>query len=423
MNKLLLKITNRLTRLFEQTIPYNLRYRPTGSYTSSEEFCKASSADAHYVSLYPELTTKLKVPEHLYKSLSAYKVYDGDVADDPCTLAVTTNYQVVKIPKGRIYTDNVGTIAVISADNKLISDVSFQYNPTKGPDPVNAVFKQKYFKDPVYYKGTVFTALTGGGAVNNYGHWLIDVLPRIFLLKESGLFDTVDWFIVPNYAHDYHKDSLKMLGIDEHKIINGQLVHHLQADTVIASTAPRGKRSFLIPDWVTNLHRKYFLTEEILDDKPSPALIYISRKDSKLRIVTNEDSVINVLKADGFETILSSKLSFKEKINLFYKAKIIVSASSAGLGSLFYANSQGKLLEIFSQGFVHTHYYNMAKSVGMNYYYLISKHPSPATTSKEGEREDITVDVDKLKEKVQEVLNTAPNPSELIPGLTFRMHL
>lgn len=423
MTKLLPKITNRLTRLLEQTIPYNLRYRPTGSYSTSEEFCKANSTDALCISLYPELTTKLKVPESLYQALSAYKVYDGDAADDPCTLAVTTHYQVVKVPNGRIFTDNVGTIAVISADNKLINDVSFQYNPSKGPDPVNAVFKQKYFKEPVYYKGTVFTALTGGGAVNNYGHWLIDVLPRIFLLKESGLFNAVDWFVLPNYAHDYHKDSLKVLGIDEHKIINGQLVHHLQADTIIASTAPRGKRSFLIPDWVTTLHRKYFLTKEILDDKPSPAMIYISRKDSNLRRVTNEDSVINVLKADGFETILSSKLSFKEKINLFYKAKVIVSASSAGLGSLFYANPQAKVLEIFSQGFVHTHYYNMAKSVGMNYHYLICKHPSPATTSKEGEREDITVDIDKLKQKVQEMLSTGPNASDIIPGLTFRMYL
>jgi hypothetical protein len=424
MTKLLPKIVNRLTRSLGQIIPYNTHYRPVGTYKSSEEFYQANPSEAIYVCLFPELVTRLKVPEPLYKALSAYKIYDGDVADEPCTLGVKTNYHIVKVPKGRIYTDNVATIAVVAADNKVINDVSFQYHPGKSKTaPGNAIFKQKFFKKPLYYKGTVFTALTGGGAVHNYGHWLIDVLPRIYLLKESGLFDTVDWFMVPNYEFDYHKESLKMLGIDESKIINGQLVHHIQADAVIASTAPRGERSFLIPDWVTNLHRKYLLTEAILDDKPSPAMVYISRKDSGLRKVTNEDSVIDALKVLGFEILLSSKLSFREKINLFYKAKVIVSASSAGLGSLFYANSEAKLLEIFSQGFVHTHYYNMARSVGMQYNYLICKHLSPATNGKDGEREDITVDVDQLKQKVQEMLVAGPNPSDIIPGLAFRLYL
>lgn len=424
MAKLLQKIVNRLKRFLGQTIPYNLHYRPKGTYTTSEEFYHSHSTATEYVSLYPALTTRLKVPEHLYKSLSPYKVYDGDIADEPCTLVVKTNYHVVKVPKGRIYTDNVGTIAIITEDNRVVNDVSFQYYPGKASAaPVNAVFRQKYFKEPVRYKGTVFTAVTGGGAVHNYGHWLIDVLPRIYLLKESGLFNTVDWFMVPNYQHDYHKESLKLLGIDESKIINAQLVHHVRADAIIASTAPRGEHSFLIPDWVTNLHRKYLLTSEVLDDKPYPALVYISRKDSNLRKVTNEDIVIDVLKSHGFESILSSKLSFKEKINLFYKAKVIVSASSAGLGSLFYANPECKVLEIFSQGFVHTHYYNMAYSIGLDYHYLICKHPSPATNGKQGEREDITVDTDNLKHKVQAMLAATPKASELVPGFMSRLYL
>lgn len=403
MKKLAKKVNYRLTRLIGRNIPCNTHYRPTGTYATSKQFYKLNhSKGALYVDLFPNLVTRLQVPEPLFKALSPYKIYDTTDAINPYTLTVETNYHVVKVPYGRIYSDNVTHVAVISEDNKLLNDVSFQFSSKHaGSLPANAVFSQKYFQKPVHYKGTVFSALIGGGPVNNYGHWLIDVLPRIYLLKESGLFDTVDWFLVPNYEYDYQKESLQMLGIDESKIINGQLVHHLQADAIITSTAPRGERSFLIPDWITHLHHKYLLNEQVIDDKLYPELVYISRKDSKLRKVVNEEQVENLLKAYGFETIVSSELSFKEKINLFFKSKVIVSASSAGLASLFYAHAEGKVLEIFSQGFVHTHYYNMAKSIGMEYEYLICSHPSPATTGKEGEREDITVEIEELKRALE----------------------
>ena len=153
MVKLLPKVVNRLTRLLQQTIPHNLQYKPTGTYITSEEFYLNNRLKSVYINLFPELITRLKVPEPLYKALSPYKVYDGDVDGDPCTLAVKTNYHVVKVPNGRIYTDNVATIAVISEDNKVIKDVSFQYNTGKSKTaPVNAVFKQKYFKETVRYK-------------------------------------------------------------------------------------------------------------------------------------------------------------------------------------------------------------------------------------------------------------------------------
>ena len=57
----------------------------------------------------------------------------------------------MKVPKGRVYRNNIGTIAVSGDDNKVINDVCFQYNPGKsGIIPVNGVFKQTYFKEPAF---------------------------------------------------------------------------------------------------------------------------------------------------------------------------------------------------------------------------------------------------------------------------------
>jgi hypothetical protein len=404
MKRKLLKYKGLLERLakkiFYQTVPRHTHYRPTGTYLTSYSYYQMHNpAGADYQEIFPDIVTFLRVTREFYEKLSSYKLYDDTTPEDKYTLTVKTNYSLVKIPHGRIFTDNMTVVAVITHNNKLLRDVSFQYDARKtGPPPTNRVFRHSYFTKPVKFPGTVFTALTGGGGVHNYGHWLIDVLPCLYLLKESGWFETIDWFLVPNIEHDYQRDSLKMLGIDLNKVINGSLYTHIEADAIIASTAPRGERSFIIPAWITQLHRKYFVTEQVLDKKTYPELVYISRKDSLLRRIVNEDEVEAILREYGFEIVVSSQLSFIEKINLFNKARIIVSASSAGLGSLFFAAEKAKVLEIFSQGFVHTHYYNIAQSVGMDYHFLVCEHSSPAKTDLQGERENIMVDLNQLRQ-------------------------
>jgi hypothetical protein len=319
-------------------------------------------------------------------------------------LSVRTSYIVVEIPKGRVYSDNDCSVAVISADNKLIHDVSFTYSETETVEPENNnIFRRKYFTLPKVYKGVVFNMVFGGVCISNTGHWLTDILPRLHLLKKSGLFDKVDYFLVPSIKHDFQRDSLRMLGIPLEKLIDGEENPHITADTIIACTTPRGFDE-AIPQWTIDFLRDSFLKHNFTSSN-LPTRIYISRKDTSIRNVVNEDEVTELLSKYNFVSYQLSKLSFLDKIRLFASADIIISPTGAGLMNMYFSKPGTKVLEIFSNIFVVGPSFDIAGKIGFDYRYIISR----AIGRRRGVKEHVTVDIEILKEELEKIINDENN--------------
>lgn len=392
------KAKRKLFENFERAFKFNIVYKPNGVYRTSEDYYKfGAKIGAEYLEIYPNLVSTLPVSKEFYKAISGYA---------KPKLTVETNYVVVKIPNGRVYTNNMGSVAIISHDNKLIGDVSFQYRDGKNVDPKeNIIFSQNYFLPPLRLPGVVFSMLSGGGAINNYGHWMMDALPRLHLLKESGLFDQVNWFLVPSLQYDYQRDTLKFLGIPFNKIIEGDKLRHVQGDFLIATTAPRGNH-VVIPNWVFEFLRESFLG--LVDNtKHYPSLIHISRKDSKFRNILNEAELEEVIAPYGFKSVTLSSCSFVEKVNLFAHADLILGASGAGLTNIFFSKKGAKLIELFSQGFVLTDYIDIAHKAEMKHYFLINEALSEVKSKKQGQRDHLFIDLKKLKALLETILITS----------------
>jgi hypothetical protein len=391
------KIKGRLWREMIKFIYYNYNFKPRGIYPTSKNFreaCLEKGKDVFYKEIYTDLVSNLVISKELYNACSDYFKPN---------LTVKTTYLIVEVPNGRVHTDNAASIAIISEDNNLIGDVSFSYNYGRVVRPEdNNIFRQKYFVKPEKYKGTVFTMLTGGAGINNYSHWLLDVLPRLHLLKESGLFDKIDWFLIPAYKHDFQRDMLDMLGIGKDKIIEGEKHTHIQADTVIASTAPRGTDQ-IIPFWLSPFLQSTFFKQDLLK-KTYPPLVYVSRRDSKFRVVANEDELVKLLDGYGFVTYVLSELTFIEKMSLFASADVVISATGAGMTNMIFSKKGTKIIEIFNEGFVVGPFYDLAPKVDLEYHYLISKTGSKAKNLKQGQEEDVIVNLDQVKTLLDKLL-------------------
>jgi capsular polysaccharide biosynthesis protein len=144
------------------------------------------------------------------------------------------------------------------------------------------------------------------------------------------------------------------------------------------------------------------------EEKDFPEYIFISRKDSRLRNVTNEDELFALLQKYGFKSYELSKLSFPDKIRLFNKAKVVVSSSGAGLTSLFFCRSNAKVVEFFPRGFVHTHYFNISSHIGLDYNFLICDNDHPAQDMVKGQLEDITVDLKAMNKILNKLFAESP---------------
>lgn len=381
------KVRKFLYALFIRMFWKRRSYKPVGVYASCESYVKSETGKrAWYTEVYSNLVSYLFVDEQFYNSCSAYLK----------TIArVETTYAVVAIPDGRVHTDNSASVAILSPDNKLIGDVSFNYRRQKVVTPQeNTIFLQNYFSRPMHYPGTVFSMLTGGAGLNNYFHWLVDTLPRLHLLNESGLKNSVDRFLIPSYQYPYQQDSLNAFGISQDTIIEGRKHPHVTADILIASTAPRGKHS-VIPEWICTFLRNSYLKSTASSLQSSP-FIYVSRQDSAIRHVLNEEDLELLLASYGFQTVTLSKRSFSEQVNLFAHAKIVLAPHGAGLINLVFCQKHTSVIELFAQSYVKATYHDLSKKVGLDYYYLLCEGKQ-ASTVKQGMKLDLQVDLRKIK--------------------------
>ncbi|MBC5773091.1 glycosyltransferase family 61 protein [Pontibacter sp. KCTC 32443] len=409
---LLTKATKALKKIAKRVIPKNKRYRPVSVQTIelSELSTPISYNNIVVHSIYPQHLTTLDITEDLYQACSEYWKPQR---------SVITDYVVVEVLNGRLHTDNESSIAIITKDNKLVDNVSLSLKDGKVTKPENNnIFSQQMFSEPVRLQGNVFTMLSGGAGINNIGHWFLDVLPRLHLLQQSGLFDQIDWFLVPSTRYSYQTETLELLGISKEKIISGETHTHIVADKIIASTAPRGNHT-LVPKWLITYMREAFLpavpTEEQQPVQSEGPFLFISRRDSSVRNILNEDELQQVLGHYGFNTILSSKLSITDKIKLFSKAKVILSPTGAGLISMLFCQPGTKLVEIFNEGFVIEPFFDIATKLELDYKYIICKSQGrKATNAKQGQHDHLVVETEKVEQLLEQIVEPEKTLSQAL---------
>lgn len=225
---------------------------------------------------------------------------------------------------------------------------------------------------PIDINGTVgvITSIFGG---MNYYHWILNELPRLLLLLKSNV--VPDYYISMYQGRKFQREILDLLGIEIEKIIPVEKNMALRATKVIFPTfindeiiSPYGL--FDIPKWVTKVVREFILEKVEHEDFDIP-FVYISRRKAPTRRVINEKEVLEKLKPYGFKSVVLEDLSFKQQVNLFRNAKVIIALHGAGLTNLIFANKGVKVYEIFHPKWVKNCFNVLCNAVKGEYYYSV----------------------------------------------------
>jgi len=96
-------------------------------------------------------------------------------------------------------------------------------------------------------------------------------------------------------------------------------------------------------------------------------LIYISRKDTKLRGVSNEDDFIQKLEKQGFKSVILSELTVVQQIRLFRSATFIVAPHGAGLTNIIFCRPDTTLVELLPDDYINPCFYSIAEVMGLKY--------------------------------------------------------
>jgi hypothetical protein len=290
---------------------------------------------------------------------------------------------VASIVNARVYSSH----GLVIIGNSVIKEFSPAFGKTI--DQLN-IYHKIILPIPYKIKGRVLL-LTAPGADINYFHWMMDLIPRLGLFEKCGLqLDEIDYVLLGHKSLPFQLDTLQLLNIDINKVINLNRYSHVYIKELIVP-------SFVgLPGNMPKSTCEYLRSKFIKTEIKATGKIYISRINADFRKVINEEDLIKSLKTKNFEIIRSEKLSFKEQVELFQSAKIVIAPHGAGLTNITFCNPNATIIEIFPPNYINQCFWTVASHCNLDYHYYLGEGNVLQEDYSHDMAQDIIIDVNKF---------------------------
>lgn len=236
-----------------------------------------------------------------------------------------------------------------------------------------------------------FTVIVKQTWDTNYGHWLVDTLPRMkyaaatatagtdvkYLLNDPGASPMRAVFI----------ESMAAFGIPESAV-------------EFAGSPPLrlGKALYITPMTVPPLIKHPAAIRSLrdafdVDGKQAPVLkLYVSRNKYSRRRLLNEDGVLALLAARGYHVVFPEDMTVSEQASMFSRATHVVANMGAALTNLVFAPEGVRVFALATQTMMHDYFYDIVCHLEGQYWALQGE----ATDATHGNASDFTIDLERF---------------------------
>ena len=261
------------------------------------------------------------------------------------------NYYLYKLSNGRVFTNYVENVSIISG-NYLVKKASFQQINGLLKINKNATLNTGTPKLIKSINGSLIILTQGASGHNNYAHWMLDVLPRIKLLLSKMLISEIKNIYVTK-LNKFQNQSFSFLGLKTFKIIDPNIFRHVKADQIISVSHPYYfKKTWFyaqsnLPSWIIKFLRND-ISKKVKFKKKSYKRIFIDRSDSLQNHskLINNNEVIKYLKSKRFKCLRLTELNLKDQISIFKNCNTIIAPHGAGLTNIAFCKKNTKVIEI-----------------------------------------------------------------------------
>lgn len=232
-------------------------------------------------------------------------------------------------------------------------------------------------------------------SARNYYHWIVDALPRLFILKErlSGCV-----VLLPRNARSYMHDSVKLFGPKDILEIKKHQYAKVKNLFVPRPVADSGRHDGTVLQGL----KKFLLSklDEFSGSNTTGERIYVSRAAQKVRRIKNESEVLEAVNAYGFSVIHFEEMSFVEQVSVMRKAQFVISSHGANLTNILFMPEGAKVLELNKEQSPNLCYYSLASSINLDYFYQLCPVDGPDIDN----NADLVVNIRKLRENIEKML-------------------
>lgn len=345
-----------------------------------------------------------KIFDFIYGSLSiaSNDFFSNNVNEISCKFSLNSKkkYKIYEIENCRIYSDLSQNVAIIKK-NYLLPKVSIQlkknYLVEVNENEILNTGTRKLIQKKI--SGKVLSLVQGASAINNYGHWMMDIIPKICIAELHKDLNSYDAIYLPNFNKSFQIDSLKYFNLDFTKFINGSNIRHIFADKFIIPEHPYWEINKYQMETVANVDKEIvevIRSKFLKNIKPNKfKKLFIDRSDSNFfhNQIENYDEVWDFLKKKNFLKLKLSNLSFEDQIKYFYNAEVIVGGHGAGLCNILFCNKGTLLVELANTINKCNMFRNISTINSMSHFKIESSKEPP----KNRMNPDIYVDMNKLK--------------------------
>lgn len=182
-----------------------------------------------------------------------------------------------------------------------------------------------------------------------YGHWLLDILPRLWTLAEAGLAAPGLRIALPADAPGFGLALLARLGVGPDRLLR----HEPAAERIAAP-------GVLLPSLAHTDYRLHPASAGFYDGlvarHAAPAAarrdrLFLSRAGlgrpgGASRCLVNHDAVRSFLEACGFTTVCPERLPWPEQLALFAGARVVVGEHGSAMKNLLFTPSGAAVVNI-----------------------------------------------------------------------------
>ena len=293
---------------------------------------------------------------------------------------------VCDVPDARVH---VGTGFVCTRDGEVLPDMEYRlkdYPEIRNWRPRN-----------VTRRAGVFSTVFAWNA-ENFGHWMFDAMPRLHLLAKAEPTTKVT-ILMPDFVRPALKESLEILLPKHFALEYHPYATWFQPEKCLWATVVSGRCNFFLPaESFEALRRPIFAKYNLPDKHTKKRRIFVTRRHATTRRVLNEPEVSALLTRYGFEGVELSELSFRQQVELFHEADIVVGPHGAGLSSIVFSGDI-RLVVFYATQLPLNHWHTLARGLGQEHYFLMSNV---------GEDDSFSVDIRALEEILRVQLGLHP---------------
>ncbi|MGN6366223.1 glycosyltransferase family 61 protein [Asticcacaulis taihuensis] len=239
----------------------------------------------------------------------------------------------------------------------------------------------------------------GSAGSFNYGHWLVDDMPRLKWLLDDPRPTTV---VMPSYPG---MDKIRADGV---KYLTGHLdiqVVFIPPTEIVSCQNLTYVTPVSFHPYIKNASGMQYLRSAVRPGlrrvRKMKERVYIRRRPERGRYLANSQAVESLLKRKGFVIVDPEDYSFSDQAAIFAQAEMVIGTMCAAMCNSIFSAAGTKLVYLSPVEWMEPFYWDLASTLGHTYTAI---HGTRSMVNPAAHLDDFSIDIETLKNILNDYL-------------------